>query len=100
MAKKVSMKQQIYQQIANKQVEQVLNQQREQQNAQLMADFDNFMKQQQNPEALMADFNSWKQQNAAPQPRQSIPSIADTQPKRDLQAEAVKSLYEGGMTAR
>lgn len=88
MAKKVSMKQQIYQQIANKQVEQVLNQQREQQNAQLMADFDNFMKQQQNPEALMADFNSWKQQNAAPQPRQTIPSIADTQPKRDLQAEA------------
>ena len=87
MAKKLSLKQQIYQQIANKQVQEVLNQQNEQRKANLMADFDAWQKQQQDPAKLMEDFNNWKAaQN--PQPTQTIPSIADTQPKRDLQAEA------------
>ena len=87
MAKKTSFKNQIFQQITNQQVQQVLNQQREQQTANLMADFNSFMEQQQNPEALMADFNSWKEQSTqpAPQPQvkasvpsqEQIPSIAD-----------------------
>lgn len=89
MAKKTSLKDQIYQQIANSHVQQALNQQRQDENAKLMADFDSFMKQQQNPEAILADFNSWKQQNTQPQQTaQRIPNIADMQPKRDLQAEA------------
>ncbi|WP_173431962.1 hypothetical protein [Sharpea azabuensis] len=88
MAKQLSMKQQIYQQIANKQVQEVLNKQREQETASLMADFNSWQQQRQDPTQLMADFDAWKQQNAAPQPKQTIPSIADTQPKRDLQAEA------------
>ena len=93
MAKQLSMKQQIYQQIANKQVQEVLNQQREKEKAKLMADFDAWQKQQQDPEKLIADFNSWKaSQNPQPAPikqstvnevkteaapKQQIPSLED-----------------------
>ena len=75
------------QSIANSQVQQALNQQREEQTAKLMADFDSWQKQQQDPAQLMADFDAWKSSQNQ-QPTQTIPSIADTQPKRDLQAEA------------
>lgn len=97
MAKQLSLKQQIYQQIANKQVQEVLNKQREQETASLMADFNSWQQQRQDPAQLMADFDAWKQQNAAPQPqevRQTIPSIADIQPVVHEQTEMEKHIAE------
>ena len=92
------MKQQIYQQIANKQVQEVLNKQREQETASLMADFNSWQQQRQDPAQLMADFDAWKQQNTPqvqPQEvRQTIPSIADVQPVVHEQTEMEKHIAE------
>lgn len=81
---KQSIKQQIYESIANSQVQQVMAQKREQELAALQADFSGFMQQQQNPEALMADFNSFMQsQKPVQQPTvsevQKIPSLSEHQ---------------------
>ena len=98
MAKQLSLKQQIYQQIANKQVQEVLNKQREQETASLMADFNSWQQQRQDPAQLMADFDAWKQQNTPqvqPQEvRQTIPSIADVQPVVHEQTEMEKHIAE------
>ena len=95
-----SWKQQMYEQIANSQVQQVMQQQRAQQ---LQNDFANWQKQQNDIAQLQASFNEWKAAQPAPeaqpvqaapvqtapvQTTQEIPSIKTTQPKRDLQAEA------------
>ena len=83
------MKQQIYQQIANQQVQQVMANQREQGIQQLQADFNAWQTRQNEIAQLQAEYDAWNaQNNPQPQPKQTIPSIADTQPKRDLQAEA------------
>lgn len=63
-------------------------QKREQEIAALQADFAAFQEQQKNPEALMADFNNFMASQQQPKQAAQIPSLADTQPKRDLQAEA------------
>ena len=79
---KQSIKQQIYESIANSQVQQVMAQKREQELAALQADFSGFMQQQQNPEALMADFNSFmqsQQPKSQPVQTQKIPSLSDHQ---------------------
>ena len=97
---KQSWKEQMYQQIANSQVQQVMQQQRAQQ---LQNDFANWQKQQNDIAQLQASFNEWKAaqpvpeaqpeqaapvQTAPAQTTQEIPSIKNTKPKRDLQAEA------------
>ena len=79
-----SMKQQIYQSIVNSQLQQIQQEKIDQ----LNADFSAFMNQQQDVDSLNADFSAWKQSQAQEAQAAKIPSIADTQPKRDLQAEA------------
>ena len=102
---KQSWKQQMYQSIANSQVQQVMQQQRDQGIAQLQAEFDAWQKQQNDIAQLQAEYDSWYAQNN-PQPAQSapvqtvkaapkqesIPSIADffkptTASGRDLNKE-------------
>jgi hypothetical protein len=85
----------MYEQIANSQVQQVMQQQRAQQ---LQNDFANWQKQQNDIAQLQASFNEWKAAQPVPeaqpvqaapvQTTQEIPSIKNTKPKRDLQAEA------------
>jgi len=87
---KQSMKQQIYQSIANSQVQKVMSQKRDQEIAQLQADYDAWAKQQAEIQQLQADYDAWLKENN-PQPvqtqpvqqatvneiKQQIPSIAD-----------------------
>ena len=104
---KQSWKQQMYEQIANSQVQQVMQQQREQGIAQLQAEYDAWQKQQNDIAQLQAEYDNWYAQNN-PQPvqtapvqtvkraepkQESIPSLADffkptTASGRDLNKEA------------
>lgn len=110
---KQSWKQQMYQQIANSQVQQVMQQQRDQGIAQLQAEFDAWQKQQNDIAQLQAEYDNWYAQNN-PQPQQtapvqtvkksapkqeSIPSLADffkptTASGKDINKEAVAKLSE------
>jgi len=90
MAKQQSWKQQMYQSIANSQVQQVMQQQREQGIAQLQAEFDAWQKQQNDIAQLQADYDSWYAQNN-PQPVQSAPvQTVKAAPKQ----EAIPSLVD------
>lgn len=99
MAKKTSLKSQIYQQIANKQVQQVMNSQREQGIQQLQADFNAWQTRQNEIAQLQAEFDAWNEQNKPATPtvetsRQTIPSIADLQPAVHEQTEMEKHIAE------
>lgn len=68
---KQSWKQQMYEQIANSQVQQVMQQQREQGIAQLQAEYDAWQKQQNDIAQLQAEYDNWYAQNN-PQPVQPV----------------------------
>lgn len=102
---KQSMKQQIYQSIANSQVKQVMAQKREQEIAQLQAQFNAWNKQQDEKAALQAAYDEWNAANPIEQPTvnqikaenttaQRIPSLADSQPKKREQTEMEKHISE------
>ncbi|WP_034452423.1 hypothetical protein [Butyrivibrio sp. AE2032] len=102
---KQSMKQQIYQSIANSQVKQVMAQKREQEIAQLQAQFNAWNKQQDEKAALQAAYDEWNATNPIEQPTvnqikaenttaQRIPSLADSQPKKREQTEMEKHIAE------
>ena len=59
-----SMKQQIYQSIANSQVQQVMQQKREQEIAQLQAEYNAWAEQQQGIAQLQAEYDAWNKANA------------------------------------
>ena len=71
MAKQLSLKTQILQQIANSQVQQAMQQN---QNEQLIADFNTWKQQQDNNAQLLADFDAWKS-SQNPQPVEQAPQI-------------------------
>ena len=94
MAKQQSWKQQMYQSIANSQVQQVMQQQREQGIAQLQAEFDAWQKQQNDIAQLQAEYDSWYAQNN-PQPVQSAPvQTVKAAPKQEVKQEAIPSLAD------
>lgn len=75
---KTSWKEQVYQSLANSHVQQALEQQRQQQAAQLQADF--IAWQQKQAEALQADYQNWL--NSQQQQAQTVqPSVTPTQVK-------------------
>ena len=81
---KQSWKQQMYEQIANQQVQQVMQQQRAQQ---LQNDFANWQKQQNDIAQLQAEYDSWYAQNN-PQPVQSAPvQTVKATPKQEVKQE-------------
>lgn len=83
---KQSMKQEVLQSIVNSQLQQAIQANQQEESNKIRADFENWQKQQMEPANIQADFNNWLQsQNAQ---AAQIPSLADTRPKRDLQAEA------------
>ena len=85
---KQSWKQQMYQQIANSQVQQVIAQQRADQ---LQNDFANWQKQQNDIAQLQASFNEWKSaQPAQETPAQTVP--VQTVKKEEPKQEAIPSL--------
>lgn len=94
MAKQQSWKQQMYQSIANSQVQQVMQQQRDQGIAQLQAEFDAWQKQQNDIAQLQAEYDSWYAQNN-PQPVQSAPvQTVKAAPKQEAKQEAIPSLAD------
>lgn len=91
---KQSWKQQMYEQIANSQVQQVMQQQRDQGIAQLQADFDAWQKQQNDIAQLQAEYDSWYAQNN-PQPVQPIQTApVQTVKKEEPKQEAIPSLAD------
>lgn len=91
---KQSWKQQMYQSIANSQVQQVMQQQREQGIAQLQAEFDAWQKQQNDIAQLQAEYDSWYAQNN-PQPVQSAPvQTVKAAPKQEAKQEPIPSLAD------
>jgi len=89
-----SWKQQMYQSIANSQVQQVMQQQREQGIAQLQAEFDAWQKQQNDIAQLQAEYDSWYAQNN-PQPVQSAPvQTVKAAPKQEAKQEPIPSLAD------
>ena len=91
---KQSWKQQMYQSIANSQVQQVMQQQRDQGIAQLQAEFDAWQKQQNDIAQLQAEYDSWYAQNN-PQPVQSAPvQTVKAAPKQEVKQEAIPSLAD------
>ena len=91
---KQSWKQQMYQSIANSQVQQVMQQQRDQGIAQLQAEFDAWQKQQNDIAQLQAEYDSWYAQNN-PQPVQSAPvQTVKAAPKQEAKQESIPSLAD------
>ena len=89
-----SWKQQMYQSIANSQVQQVMQQQREQGIAQLQAEFDAWQKQQNDIAQLQAEYDNWYAQNN-PQPVQSAPvQTVKAAPKQEAKQEPIPSLAD------
>lgn len=90
MAKQLSFKQQVIQSIANKQVEQALAAQRQQEIAQIQADYDKWQKDQEGIAALQADYDNWlkgqqvetPEANTAPVQPVRVPSLADYTPEK------------------
>lgn len=89
-----SWKKEMYQQIANSQVQQVMQQQREQGIAQLQAEFNAWQKQQNDIAQLQAEYDSWYAQNN-PQPVQSAPvQTIKAAPKQEAKQEPIPSLAD------
>lgn len=81
LSKKIpSLKDQIYQSIAESQVRQVMEQKRQQEITQLQNDYNAWLKQQEDIEKLQRDFEAWKAQN----PEQAA---ADLQTANDIIAQ-------------
>ena len=86
-----SWKQQMYQSIANSQVQQVMQQQREQGIAQLQAEFDAWQKQQNDIAQLQAEYDAWYAQNNS-QPTPTVP----VQTKKE-KTQTIPSLRQQGV---
>ena len=80
---KQSWKQQMMQQIANKQVQQVMQQK---QAEQLQASFNAWQKEQDDIAQLQASFDAWQKENVQPvqQPVQPVQTVKKEQPKQEV----------------
>ena len=89
---KQSWKQQMYEQIANSQVQQVLQQQRADQ---LQNDFANWQKQQNDIAQLQASFAEWKNSQPTPEPVQPVQTApVQTVKKAKEEAKTIPSLED------
>ena len=98
MSKKIpSLKDQIYQSIAESQVRQVMEQKRQQEITQLQNDYNAWLKQQEDIEKLQKDFEAWKAQNpeqAAADLQTANDIIAQTKPQESAPKAPVQKSQE------
>ena len=97
LSKIPSLKDQIYQSIAESQVRQVMEQKRQQEIAQLQNDYNAWLKQQEDIEKLQRDFEAWKAQNpeqAAADLQTANDIIAQTKPQESAPKAPVQKSQE------
>lgn len=98
LSKKIpSLKDQIYQSIAESQVRQVMEQKRQQEITQLQNDYNAWLKQQEDIEKLQRDFEAWKAQNpeqAAADLQTANDIIAQTKPQESAPKAPVQKSQE------